>query len=78
MPRSHNRPAQVLTREVLVDVHDLVRDRLVDSVLQVAVVVEQPGAACHTVQVYAYHSELSETARALVPGFRRKSSESPA
>ena len=62
VPRSHNRPAQVLTREVLVDVHDLVRDRLVDSVLQVAVVVEHLEAVCNPLKVYAYHSELSETA----------------
>jgi putative methionine-R-sulfoxide reductase with GAF domain len=63
VPRSHNRPAQALAREILVDVHDLLRATFeIDCVLQVAVLVEHTESDTHPLQVFAYHSELASTA----------------
>jgi len=62
IPRSRNRPVHALAREVLVDVLDLVRERLGDSVLQATVLTEHLGSVSDSAQVFAYYSELARTA----------------
>ena len=59
IPRLSNRPTREVIREVLVDVWNLVRERLGDCVLQTAVLVEQVGHLDEPMGVFAYHSELS-------------------
>jgi putative methionine-R-sulfoxide reductase with GAF domain len=58
IPRSANRSARTLAREVLVDVLDLVRDQIGDYALHAVVLIEQPGDPDEPMGVFAYHSNL--------------------
>jgi hypothetical protein len=70
LPRTTNRPIVSLAHEILVDVHALVTAHFrglrqpndFDYVLQVAVLIEQPGNQRRPMSILAYHSELGVSA----------------